>query len=147
MRLRSHPVIKIICLFIASALLLTPFSAISEQVGVAQELKTTFLGDTPSDDSDSEQDLVGNSNYLPQVYNKYSTYRPGPSSGNWPMAGANPQRNSWTSEEVRGRLTAEWYKPFEPYIYYAESANNRRIRQFVHIYRAGIVRIGCQHWR
>jgi outer membrane protein assembly factor BamB len=32
------------------------------------------------------------------------------------MAGANPQRNSWTSEEVRGRLTAEWYKPFEPYI-------------------------------
>ena len=32
------------------------------------------------------------------------------------MAGANPQRNSWTSEEVRGKLTAEWYRSFEPYI-------------------------------
>ncbi|RME46120.1 MAG: hypothetical protein D6796_09420, partial [Caldilineae bacterium] len=34
----------------------------------------------------------------------------------WPMAGANPQRTSWTPEEVRGRLKPLWYKPFEPYI-------------------------------
>jgi len=34
----------------------------------------------------------------------------------WPMAGANPQRTSWTSEEVRGSLKPEWYKVFEPYI-------------------------------
>jgi hypothetical protein len=65
---------------------------------------------------DGNQDQVGNSYYLPQVYNNFNTYKPEPSSGNWPMAGANPQRNSWTSEEVRGMLYAEWYKPFEPYI-------------------------------
>jgi len=34
----------------------------------------------------------------------------------WPMAGANPQRTSWTSEEVRGALRPLWYRPFEPYI-------------------------------
>jgi outer membrane protein assembly factor BamB len=34
----------------------------------------------------------------------------------WPMAGANPQRTSWTPEEVRGRLQPLWFKPFEPYI-------------------------------
>jgi hypothetical protein len=34
----------------------------------------------------------------------------------WPMAGANPQRTSWTPEEVRGRLEPIWYRPIEPYI-------------------------------
>jgi len=34
----------------------------------------------------------------------------------WPMAGANPERTSWTPEEVRGQLQPVWYKPFEPYI-------------------------------
>jgi putative pyrroloquinoline-quinone binding quinoprotein len=34
----------------------------------------------------------------------------------WPMAGANPERTSWTAEEVRGELQPLWYKPFEPYI-------------------------------
>jgi outer membrane protein assembly factor BamB len=32
------------------------------------------------------------------------------------MAGANPERTSWTPEEVRGNLNPLWYKPFEPYI-------------------------------
>ena len=32
------------------------------------------------------------------------------------MAGANPERTSWTAEEVRGELRPLWYKPFEPYI-------------------------------
>ena len=42
----------------------------------------------------------------------------GPATGeaDWPMAGANPERTSWTPEEVRGELTPLWYKPFEPYI-------------------------------
>lgn len=35
---------------------------------------------------------------------------------NWPMAGANPQRTSWTAEEVRGELQPAWYKVFESYI-------------------------------
>ncbi len=37
-------------------------------------------------------------------------------STSWSMAGANPQRTSWTAEEVRGSLDPLWYKPFEPYI-------------------------------
>ena len=32
------------------------------------------------------------------------------------MAGANPERTSWTAEEVRGPLQPVWYTPFEPYI-------------------------------
>lgn len=34
----------------------------------------------------------------------------------WAMAGANPERTSWTPEEARGYLQPLWYKPFEPYI-------------------------------
>jgi uncharacterized repeat protein (TIGR01451 family) len=34
----------------------------------------------------------------------------------WPMAAANPERTSWTSEEVRGTLRPLWYRPIEPYI-------------------------------
>jgi outer membrane protein assembly factor BamB len=39
----------------------------------------------------------------------------------WPMAGANPQRTSWTPEEVRplaghSQLYPAWYRPFHPYI-------------------------------
>lgn len=37
-------------------------------------------------------------------------------AGEWPMAGANPQRTSWTTEEVRGTLNPIWYRVIEPYI-------------------------------
>jgi hypothetical protein len=37
-------------------------------------------------------------------------------AADWPMAGANPQRTSWTPEEVRGQLKPVWYRPIEPYI-------------------------------
>ena len=36
----------------------------------------------------------------------------------WPMVAANPQRTSAVSEEVRGNVTAVWYRPIEPYINY-----------------------------
>lgn len=36
----------------------------------------------------------------------------------WPMLAANPQRTSWTPEEVRGGLNVAWYRPIEPYIPY-----------------------------
>ncbi len=36
----------------------------------------------------------------------------------WPMLAANPQRTSWTPEEVRGNLNVAWYRPIEPYIPY-----------------------------
>lgn len=34
----------------------------------------------------------------------------------WPMAGANPQRTSWTPENLPGSLAAEWVKPIVPHI-------------------------------
>ncbi|MBE0410142.1 MAG: PQQ-like beta-propeller repeat protein, partial [Anaerolineales bacterium] len=34
----------------------------------------------------------------------------------WPTAAANPQRTSWTSEEISGNLQVEWYRPIEAYI-------------------------------
>jgi outer membrane protein assembly factor BamB len=37
-------------------------------------------------------------------------------NGDWYMAGANPQRTSWVSEEVRGKLNVDWYRPIEAYI-------------------------------
>ena len=37
-------------------------------------------------------------------------------SAEWPTVAANPQRTSWTPEEVGGQLRPEWFKPFEPFI-------------------------------
>ncbi|KKR12423.1 MAG: hypothetical protein UT40_C0027G0003 [Candidatus Woesebacteria bacterium GW2011_GWA1_39_21b] len=34
----------------------------------------------------------------------------------WPMAGANPQRTSWTSETLPGNIATVWVKPIEPYV-------------------------------
>ena len=34
----------------------------------------------------------------------------------WYMAGANPERTSWVSEEVSGDLDVQWYRPIEAYI-------------------------------
>jgi len=34
----------------------------------------------------------------------------------WRMAGANPARTSWVTEEVKGKLAPQWYKPFDAYI-------------------------------
>ncbi len=34
----------------------------------------------------------------------------------WPMAGANHLRTSWTSEEVDGELKPEWYHHFDAYV-------------------------------
>ena len=37
-------------------------------------------------------------------------------SGEWPMLAANPERTSFTTEEVWGNLKPVWYRPFEAYI-------------------------------
>jgi PQQ-like domain len=52
--------------------------------------------------------------FLPLVTN------PGAPSGGlgWAMVAANPQRTSWTPEEVRGPYALDWYHPIEPYIPY-----------------------------
>lgn len=46
------------------------------------------------------------------------TGTPTSSSDSWPMLAANPQRTSWTQEEVRGNVKVAWYRPIEPYIPY-----------------------------
>lgn len=40
----------------------------------------------------------------------------GQSGGEWPTLAANPQRTSWTDEEVCGDLQVIWYRPIEAYI-------------------------------
>jgi len=49
--------------------------------------------------------------FLPAAYSG-----PAPSSVDWSMVAANPQRTSWSPEEVTGRLQVEWYRPIEAYI-------------------------------
>ncbi len=39
-----------------------------------------------------------------------------PAEQSWPMAGGNPERTSWTPEEVAGKLKPLWYRPIEAYI-------------------------------
>ncbi len=41
---------------------------------------------------------------------------PAPVGSDWPMSGANPQRTSHNSVEVRGPYNPVWYRPIDPYI-------------------------------
>ena len=64
--------------------------------------------------------------YIPTVSRPTSV----PTEGSWSMAGANPQRTSWTPQQVpsaaymaahrqtwgNGMLYPQWYKPFDAYI-------------------------------
>lgn len=52
--------------------------------------------------------------YLPLAINGTGETIAG--SNTWPMAGANPERTSWTSTEVTGKLDIAWFKPFDAYI-------------------------------
>ena len=70
--------------------------------GVPALSETTNIG-TSADNA--------NKTFLPLVQN-------GANSDEWYMLAANPQRTSWVSEEVRGDLEVEWYRPIEPYIPY-----------------------------
>lgn len=60
--------------------------------------------------------------YLPVVINDAvegpgpTPTLPPPSSSDWAMVAANPQRTSWSPEEVSGNLQLQWYRPIEAYI-------------------------------
>jgi hypothetical protein len=54
--------------------------------------------------------------FLPMLMNDGGDGGSSVSDYDWPMVAANPQRSSWTPEEVRGNLSIEWYRPIEPYI-------------------------------
>ena len=49
--------------------------------------------------------------FLPAIHSQSA-----PSSSDWSMVAANPQRTSRSAEEVTGRLQVEWYRPIEAYI-------------------------------
>jgi outer membrane protein assembly factor BamB len=49
----------------------------------------------------------------PQIYLPVVLLRTGP---DWPMAGANPQRTSWTAETLPGNIRTLWVKPIVPYV-------------------------------
>lgn len=69
--------------------------------------------------------VFDNDVFLPLILNPIASPPPG---YDWSMLGANPQRTSWNSEEVRGNLSVEWYHPIEPYIPYKIqpiAANNK----------------------
>lgn len=53
--------------------------------------------------------------FLPLIVYPEPTYI---TNSDWPMLGANPQRTSWNTVEVRGNLYIDWYHPIEPYIPY-----------------------------
>ena len=55
---------------------------------------------------------VSNNIYLPIISSNQATS----AKQTWSMLGANPERTSWVSDEVSGRLKPLWYRQFESYI-------------------------------
>lgn len=67
----------------------------------------------------SAQEETSHTIYLPSIRKSPPTQpriECGKSGGDWAMAGANPERTSWTDEEVCGNLSIVWYRPIEAYI-------------------------------
>ena len=58
--------------------------------------------------------------YIPLTGRLFSgepvTQPPPEGAANWPTLAANPQRTSWSTEQVTGNLHLEWYRPVEAYI-------------------------------
>jgi hypothetical protein len=91
-----------------------PKSGLTSQLGAESSISiTTFnkLGHSGADqvgvlDSNRVVIGLGHTVYLPVVW----------TPSNWPMAGANPQRTSWTPEILPGNIRTVWVKPIAPYI-------------------------------
>ncbi|HNB50383.1 MAG TPA: PQQ-binding-like beta-propeller repeat protein [Anaerolineales bacterium] len=77
----------------------------------AEHLSTTGQGGHDTQTGTSPEGR-GQFVYLPLARNGSGSS----GSDTWPMAGANPERTSWTSTEVRGTLEVAWFKPFDAYI-------------------------------
>lgn len=71
---------------------------------------------TPTDEATGKAGAFRDSYQTSGAASAVSTVADVAAEGDWPMAAANPQRTSWTTEEVRGQLRPIWYKPIEPYI-------------------------------
>jgi outer membrane protein assembly factor BamB len=61
------------------------------------------------------QEEISSRIYFPAIRTSNSV--PGSGSGaEWSMVAANPERTSWTPEQVSGNLNLIWYRPVEAYI-------------------------------
>jgi outer membrane protein assembly factor BamB len=84
----------------------------------AGENRATALGspsgevDSPSPDP-SRLTAGGMVTYLPFIGNRTSAHSGGQ---DWPMAAGNPERTSWSNEQVEGNMQVAWYRPIEAYI-------------------------------
>ncbi|HSL30758.1 MAG TPA: PQQ-binding-like beta-propeller repeat protein, partial [Anaerolineales bacterium] len=83
----------------------------------AQATKPSMSSTTSTNTPESTNTPVSNTSHQDEV-STVATASNSQATGDadWPMAGANPERTSWTAEEVRGQLQPLWHKPFEPYI-------------------------------
>lgn len=61
------------------------------------------------------QDSSNDSVHLPLIRHEMPALPPA-GSGDWATVAANPQRTSWTPEEVTGQMRVAWYRPIEAYI-------------------------------
>jgi outer membrane protein assembly factor BamB len=82
------------------------------KVGEPNDPKINFEVQANNWDQQSEPQ-ISDKVFFPIVTNSMDSVVSG---NDWPMVAANPQRTSWTPEEVRGDLALDWYRPIEPYI-------------------------------
>ncbi len=102
--MRKRSIVLILCI---ATLLGFANPGISLPTAFAQQPHPPTPGEAPSAVSQV---------FLPLVFTPGSAPVPPSSGKDWPMVAANPQRTSWSPEEVRGGLSVEWYRPIEPYI-------------------------------
>jgi len=97
-------------------LLLVILTGVSEPALIGSDFTSTARASSAL--SPLSQDLLPDKLYLPVVHSAYQDPNPGGggSNGEWPTVAANPQRTSWTPEEVKGSLQVAWYRPIEAYI-------------------------------
>jgi outer membrane protein assembly factor BamB len=78
---------------------------------------TLYRQASPATNEVNSQVKASQKNYQPGgATSAVSTATEGATEGDWPMLAANPQRTSWTPEEVRGQLRPVWYRVIDPYI-------------------------------
>ena len=87
-------------------------TGVEGKVGEPNDPKINFEVQANNWDQQSEPQ-ISDKVFFPIVTNSMDSVVSG---NDWPMAAANPQRTSWTPEEVRGDLALDWYRPIEPYI-------------------------------
>ncbi len=100
---------------LATVVLLSIFAGLIEPVFIPTALNQNLIASAARPNDAIKQTLSTNV-YLPYVESDSGGTGGSGTSANWPMAAANPERTSWSPEEVSGNLHLEWYRPIEAYI-------------------------------